>query len=74
MAIQTTGSPPAHMAQVANAFVERYYKVLLTEPKSFYKFYEDSSMLSWPGPNGEMTSVKTIENGRTTPSASKIPT
>ncbi|CAL5338591.1 unnamed protein product [Camellia sinensis] len=62
MAIQTAGSPPAHMAQVvANAFVERYYKVLLTEPESFYKFYEDSSMLSWPGPDGEMTSVKTIE-------------
>ncbi|KAI8014857.1 hypothetical protein LOK49_LG05G01186 [Camellia lanceoleosa] len=50
------------MAQVvANAFVECYYKVLLTEPESFYKFYEDSSMLSWPGPDGEMTSVKTIK-------------
>ncbi|KAL6969703.1 hypothetical protein U1Q18_029412 [Sarracenia purpurea var. burkii] len=62
MAMETTDSSPAHSAQlVGNSFVEQYYKVLLSKPDIAYNFYQDSSVLSRPGPDGVMTSVTTVE-------------
>ncbi|KAJ4961751.1 hypothetical protein NE237_021661 [Protea cynaroides] len=55
-------APAAHSAQVVgNAFVEQYYHILHQSPELVYRFYQDSSVLSRPEPNGTMTSVSTME-------------
>ncbi|KAJ0041801.1 hypothetical protein Pint_19050 [Pistacia integerrima] len=59
MALQTASPPSAQM--VCNAFVEQYYHILYDSPETVYKFYHDSSVLSRPDPNGDMTSVTTME-------------
>ncbi|GAV57307.1 RRM_1 domain-containing protein/NTF2 domain-containing protein, partial [Cephalotus follicularis] len=46
---------------VGNAFVEQYYNVIQQCPQVAYKFYQDSSVVSRPGPDGVMASVTTIE-------------
>ncbi|KAK1554410.1 hypothetical protein Q3G72_011685 [Acer saccharum] len=45
---------------VANSFVEQYYKFLHDFPDLVHRFYQDSSILGRPGPNGVMTSISTI--------------
>lgn len=60
--MQTTSpslSPSAEV--VGNAFVEQYYHILHHSPELVYKFYQDSSVLSRPEPNGLMTTVTTMQ-------------
>ncbi|KAJ4974958.1 hypothetical protein NE237_008132 [Protea cynaroides] len=57
-----TSSPAAPSAQVVgNAFVEQYYPILHQSPELVYRFYQDSSVLSRPEPNGIMTPVSTMQ-------------
>ncbi|KAL2935499.1 putative G3BP-like protein [Bienertia sinuspersici] len=46
---------------VGNAFVEQYYQILHQSPELVYRFYQDSSVLSRPDPNGVMTAVTTMQ-------------
>nr|XP_043606283.1 nuclear transport factor 2-like [Erigeron canadensis] len=46
---------------VGNAFVEQYYHILHQSPELVHKFYQDSSILSRPDTNGQMTSVTTMQ-------------
>lgn len=64
MAMQTTtpATAPGPSAQVVgNAFVEQYYHILHQSPDQVYRFYQESSMLSRPDPDGSMTSVTTMD-------------
>ena len=54
--------PPASDAQgIGTAFVKQFYTVLHNDPTQAYKFYQDLSVLSRPGPNGVMKSVTTVK-------------
>ncbi|KAI4386415.1 hypothetical protein MLD38_004347 [Melastoma candidum] len=53
----TTGDPVA----VGNAFIDQYYNILQKSPHLVRRFYTDKSELSWPGPDGQMTSVTTMQ-------------
>nr|GLL26548.1 ras GTPase-activating protein-binding protein 2-like [Ipomoea trifida] len=64
MAMQTTtpaavSGPSAQL--VGNAFVEQYYLILHHSPDQLYRFYQESSVLSRPDPDGSMTSVTTMD-------------
>ncbi|XP_038994732.1 nuclear transport factor 2-like [Hibiscus syriacus] len=48
--------------EVGAAFVDRYYLVLCNSPEEIYKFYQDSSMVSRPGPDETMTTFTTIQD------------
>ncbi|KAL2528610.1 Nuclear transport factor 2 (NTF2) family protein with RNA binding (RRM-RBD-RNP motif) domain [Forsythia ovata] len=62
MATQTA-TPPAPTAQVVgNAFVEQYYHILHHSPELVFRFYQDRSVLSRPGPDGVMTTVTTMKS------------
>ncbi|XXG63425.1 hypothetical protein AAC387_Pa05g1622 [Persea americana] len=62
MASQTVSPAAAPSAQVVgHAFVEQYYHILHRSPESVYKFYQDSSLVSRPEPNGVMTLVTTMQ-------------
>ncbi|XP_019157040.1 PREDICTED: ras GTPase-activating protein-binding protein 2-like [Ipomoea nil] len=64
MAMQTTtpATVPGPSAQlVGNAFVEQYYLILHHSPDQVYRFYQESSVLSRPDPDGSMTSVTTMD-------------
>lgn len=62
MAEQTASPAPAPSAQVVgNAFVEQYYHILHHSPELVYRFYQDTSLLSRPGPDGLMTTVTTMK-------------
>ncbi|KAK9090905.1 hypothetical protein Sjap_024082 [Stephania japonica] len=62
MAMPTTSPTPAVSPQVVgNAFVEQYYHILHQSPELVYRFYQDSSVLSRPGADGVMETVKTME-------------
>ncbi|GER31857.1 nuclear transport factor 2 family protein [Striga asiatica] len=45
---------------VANAFVTNYYKILSDSPQISYKFYKESSLLSWPDFDGNLAPVTTL--------------
>ncbi|XP_026377483.1 ras GTPase-activating protein-binding protein 2-like [Papaver somniferum] len=45
---------------VGNAFVEQYYHILHKSPELVFRFYQDASVLSRPGPNGVMSTVSTM--------------
>lgn len=45
---------------VADAFVKQYYAILNKCPENAHKFYQESSLLSWPGTNGDVTPVTTL--------------
>ncbi|KAK4423681.1 Nuclear transport factor 2 [Sesamum alatum] len=45
---------------VADAFVKQYYPVLNKCPEDAYRFYKESSLLGWPGPNGVVMPVTTL--------------
>ncbi|KAK3146946.1 hypothetical protein QOZ80_3BG0275560 [Eleusine coracana subsp. coracana] len=56
------GSPvddPISPHLVSGAFVQQYYHILHEEPEQVHKFYQDSSILGRPDPNGTMGSVTT---------------
>lgn len=62
MAENSTPAPSAPSAeQVGNLFVEQYYDVLLSQPDLAYKFYEESSVLGRPSPDGHMVKATTME-------------
>ncbi|GJN13153.1 hypothetical protein PR202_ga31491 [Eleusine coracana subsp. coracana] len=44
---------------VSGAFVQQYYHILHEKPEQVHKFYQDSSILGRPEPNGTMGSVTT---------------
>ncbi|XP_015386485.1 nuclear transport factor 2-like [Citrus sinensis] len=46
---------------VGNSFVEQYFKALHQYPEHLHRFYQDSSFVSRPGPDGVMTSVTTMK-------------
>jgi len=50
--------PPASV--VGNAFVHQYYHVLHQSPQMVFRFYQDSSKLGRPEPNGEMSCTTTM--------------
>ncbi|XVF08919.1 hypothetical protein REPUB_Repub07fG0046100 [Reevesia pubescens] len=55
---------PAHTPSaqvVGNAFVEQYYHILHQSPNLVHRFYQDSSRLSRPDMNGNMTTVTTMQ-------------
>ncbi|XP_051122410.1 nuclear transport factor 2 [Andrographis paniculata] len=45
---------------VADAFVRQYYAILNLSAKNTHKFYHESSLLSWPEPDGDTTPVTTL--------------
>ncbi|KAK6133951.1 hypothetical protein DH2020_032309 [Rehmannia glutinosa] len=45
---------------VADAFVKQYYMILNKCPENAHKFYGESSLLGWPGPDGVVTPVTTL--------------
>ncbi|GER43810.1 RNA-binding (RRM/RBD/RNP motifs) family protein [Striga asiatica] len=54
-----------HMANTkphveANAFVQRYYSTLSKFPQHIHKFYGESSLLSWPGSDGDSAPATTL--------------
>ncbi|KAL5987872.1 hypothetical protein ACLOJK_035628 [Asimina triloba] len=49
------------MEKVGNAFVEQYYHILHQSPELVYRFYQNSSVMSRPEPNGDMTTVTTMQ-------------
>ncbi|KAK9272392.1 hypothetical protein L1049_002764 [Liquidambar formosana] len=62
MALQTASPSTTPSAQVVgNAFVEQYYHILHQSPELVFRFYQDSSVLSRPDSNGQMTSVTTMQ-------------
>lgn len=62
MAMQTeSAQPPPSAKVVGNAFVEQYYYVLYRSPDLVCRFYQDSSVMSWPDSNGLMSSVTTMQ-------------
>ncbi|KAK6152627.1 hypothetical protein DH2020_012266 [Rehmannia glutinosa] len=62
MAMQTASPAQAPSAQVVgNAFVEQYYHILHHSPELVFRFYQDTSVLSRPDPNGLMTTVTTMK-------------
>ncbi|ONK73758.1 uncharacterized protein A4U43_C04F34970 [Asparagus officinalis] len=54
------GSPPSPQL-VGNAFVQQYYTILHQSPAVVYRFYQESSKLTRPGPQGVMSSVTTLQ-------------
>ncbi|KAL2905379.1 putative G3BP-like protein [Bienertia sinuspersici] len=46
---------------VGNAFVSQYYRILHQTPDLVYRFYQDSSTVSRPGPDGDLVTVTTME-------------
>ncbi|PSR85000.1 G3BP-like protein [Actinidia chinensis var. chinensis] len=61
MAIETADPSKRSAHDVGNIFVTQYYSFFFGGSEDVYKFYEESSVLSRPGPNGEMTSATTIQ-------------
>ncbi|CAL1357648.1 unnamed protein product [Linum trigynum] len=61
MASETVNPNVPSAQTVGNAFVEQYYHILHTSPELVHRFYHDSSVLSRPDGNGEMTSVVTMQ-------------
>ncbi|KAL2226301.1 UNVERIFIED_CONTAM: Nuclear transport factor 2 [Sesamum indicum] len=45
---------------VANAFVKQYYAILNKCPENVHKFYQESSLLGWPGSDGVLKPVTTL--------------
>lgn len=58
MAIQT---PELSAMAVANAFVTRYYAILHHCPENVHKFYQEESVLGWPGPDDAISLTTTLQ-------------
>ncbi|XP_057508839.1 nuclear transport factor 2-like isoform X1 [Actinidia eriantha] len=61
MTIESADPSKRSAQDVGNIFVTQYYTFFFGGSELVYKFYEESSVLSRPGPNGEMTSATTIQ-------------
>ncbi|KAH9734246.1 nuclear transport factor 2 (NTF2) family protein [Citrus sinensis] len=61
MAAQAESSAKVDPQLVGNSFVEQYFKALHQYPEHLHRFYQDSSFLSRPGPDGVMTSITTMK-------------
>ncbi|KAI3957755.1 hypothetical protein MKX01_007586 [Papaver californicum] len=61
MATETSVVVPSAQV-VGNAFVEQYYHILHQSPELVYRFYQDLSVLSRPGPDGVMSTVSTMDD------------
>ncbi|KAM2679795.1 hypothetical protein EV2_011663 [Malus domestica] len=59
MANQSENRPTA--TDVGNIFINQYYDFFQNDPQVLHKFYQDSSVLSRPGPDGSTTTVTTME-------------
>ncbi|XP_072974206.1 nuclear transport factor 2-like [Typha angustifolia] len=55
----SAGSTPTSQV-VGNAFVHQYYNILHQSPDLVYRFYQEDSKLSRPGPDGVLSSVTTM--------------
>lgn len=55
-------SAPPTAQMVCSAFVQQYYLILHESPELVYKFYQDSSVISRPEPDGVMKSVTTMKD------------
>ncbi|CAL5084880.1 unnamed protein product [Urochloa decumbens] len=63
MALQAESPAAAYSPTVvAGAFVKQYYQTLCSSRQDAYKFYNDSSILGRSDPNGNITSVTTIND------------
>ncbi|OMO72038.1 Nuclear transport factor 2 [Corchorus olitorius] len=57
-----TQSESSHDPEVVGrAFAEQFYTILHEQPTHAFKFYQDSSVLSRPGPDGVMKSVTGVK-------------
>ncbi|XP_073130852.1 nuclear transport factor 2-like [Henckelia pumila] len=56
----TTPRPRYSAQEVAKAFVTKYYVILNKSPEVAHKFYQESSLLGWPGPDGVSKTVTTL--------------
>ncbi|CAO2830205.1 unnamed protein product [Amaranthus hypochondriacus] len=62
MAAQKDGSSLELTTEtVGHAFVNQFYSLLRNTPGLVYKFYENSSTMSRPGPDGTLVTVTTME-------------
>ncbi|XP_021718387.1 ras GTPase-activating protein-binding protein 1-like [Chenopodium quinoa] len=62
MAAQTDAPSSDFSAEtVGNAFVGQFYKILHQSPELVYRFYQDSSTMSRPGPDGALATVTAME-------------
>ncbi|XP_021756698.1 ras GTPase-activating protein-binding protein 1-like isoform X2 [Chenopodium quinoa] len=62
MAAQTDAPSSDFSAEtVGNAFVGQFYKILHQSPELVYRFYQDSSTMSRPGPDGTLATVTAME-------------
>ncbi|GMH01792.1 hypothetical protein Nepgr_003631 [Nepenthes gracilis] len=62
MATQTDGSSSDFSAEVVgHAFVSQFYHILHATPDVVCRFYQDSSTMSRPGPDGSLTTVTTMK-------------
>ncbi|KAJ7953920.1 Ras GTPase-activating protein-binding protein 2-like [Quillaja saponaria] len=60
MATKIEDSPVSPQV-VGNAFVQQYYSLLNESPELVFRFYNESSVLSRPEPDGDMKSVTTLQ-------------
>ena len=62
MAAQKDGSSLELTTEtVGHAFVNQFYSLLRNTPGLVYKFYENSSTMSRPGPDGTLVTITTME-------------
>ncbi|KAJ6848733.1 ras GTPase-activating protein-binding protein 1-like [Iris pallida] len=58
--VPAAGSLPSAQL-VGNAFVQQFYHILHKSPSLVYRFYQESSTLGRPDPDGTMNSVSTMD-------------
>ncbi|KAL9226140.1 hypothetical protein vseg_001987 [Gypsophila vaccaria] len=56
-----TQTPEISAEFVGCAFVSQFYQILHNSPELVYRFFNDSSTMSRPGPNGDLLTVTTME-------------
>ncbi|KAH9298846.1 hypothetical protein KI387_030528, partial [Taxus chinensis] len=61
MASQQVSPTVPSASVIGNAFVHQYYNVLHQSPQMVFRFYNDSSKLGRPEPNGELSCITTME-------------
>uniref|UniRef100_A0A0A9CV08 NTF2 domain-containing protein n=1 Tax=Arundo donax TaxID=35708 RepID=A0A0A9CV08_ARUDO len=47
---------------ISGVFVQQYYHILHEQPEQVHKFYQDSSIIARPDPDGTMVSVTTLSD------------
>lgn len=62
MATQTDVSSSDFSAEtVGHAFVSQFYRILHQSPDLVHRFYQDSSAMSRPGPDGTLVTVTAMD-------------